>query len=67
MNTQEYKFGIVQNELDQNPKQFFYSNIWNTEKSPQFERLVIAPESNQIDLIIDLSKRLPEPFGILYI
>ncbi len=67
LNTQDFKFGIIQNENDTNVKQFFYPNTWNIENTPQFQRLVIAPESNQIELIIELCKTLPEPFGILYV
>ncbi|HKR61799.1 MAG TPA: hypothetical protein VJS64_19085 [Pyrinomonadaceae bacterium] len=44
-----------------------YSNTWQTEKTTGPERLVIAPASNQIELMIQLAQVMPEPFGILYV
>ncbi|CAN5518720.1 hypothetical protein BH10ACI1_BH10ACI1_23860 [soil metagenome] len=67
MQPPNFKFGTVENEQDLNVKRFSYSNIWNVEKTSDSERLIIAPSSGQIDLIIELSRILPEPFGILYI
>lgn len=67
MQPQSFKFGQFQDGNDTKVKQFFYPNIWNIEKFSGTERLIIAPESGQIDLIIELSQILPEPFGILYV
>jgi hypothetical protein len=67
MQTQNFKFGTIQNEQDTNVKQFFYPNLWNIEKTSGPERLIIAPASGYIDLMIELTRILPEPFGILYI
>ena len=67
MNPPNFKFGTVENENDTNVKEYFYSNIWSVENAPQYQRLAVAPESNQIELIFELSRILPEPFGILYV
>ena len=44
-----------------------YPNVWEVEQTTGPERLVIAPSANHIDLIIELTRRLPEPFGVLYV
>jgi len=44
-----------------------YSSCWEVEKTTGPERLVIAPTSGYIPLLVDLMRRLPEPFGILYV
>ena len=67
MQPQNFKFGTVQDEQDTNIKRFSFPNLWNVEKASETERLIIAPASGHIDLIIELSRILPEPFGILYI
>ncbi len=46
---------------------FSYSNDWAVEKTSGADRLVIAPSSGHIDLIMKLAGVLPEPFGILYV
>ena len=60
----DFKFGHSQGA---ETVPFFYSNIWNVEQTPAYERLVIAPSSSQIDLLLELTRVLPEPFGILYV
>ena len=60
----DFKFGRLQ---DTETVPFPYPNIWDVEKGSNYERLVIAPSSNQIDLLLDLTRILPEPFGILYV
>lgn len=67
MQPQNFKFGTIEDEQDLNVKRFSYPNIWSIEQTSETERLIIAPASGQIDLIIELSRILPEPFGILYI
>jgi hypothetical protein len=67
MQPQNFKFGTVQDERDTNVKRFFFPNLWNIEKTLGPDRLIIAPASGHIDLIIELSRILPEPFGILYV
>jgi hypothetical protein len=44
-----------------------YSNCWDIEKTTGPERLVIGPESSQVELLIKLARTLAEPFGILYV
>jgi hypothetical protein len=60
----DFKFGRLQNT---ETVPFSYANIWDVERSSNYERLVIAPSSNQIDLLLELTGILPEPFGILYV
>jgi len=44
-----------------------YANSWDVQKTRGPERLVIGPESNQVELMLDLAQALAEPFGILYL
>ena len=44
-----------------------YSNCWDIEKTSGPERLVIGPESRQVELLLKLTQTLAEPFGILYV
>ncbi|MEZ5424722.1 MAG: hypothetical protein R2747_00530 [Pyrinomonadaceae bacterium] len=67
MKPQNYKFGKIQKGEEKIVEPFFYPDIWNLEKTSGPERLIIAPAAGQIDLIIELSRILPEPFGILYV
>jgi hypothetical protein len=60
----DFKFGRLQ---DTETVPFSYPDIWDVEETPAYERLVIAPSSNQIDLLLELTRILPEPFGILYV
>jgi len=46
---------------------YVYPNVWAVEKTTGPERLVIAPSLDQVGLMIELSRILPEPFGILYV
>jgi len=59
-----YKFGKLTGEMEE---PFVYPNAWAREKTTGPERLVIAPSANHVTLLLDLAKRLPEPFGILYV
>lgn len=67
MQSQNFKFGTVRDEQDTNAQRFSFPNLWDIEKTSEPARLIIAPESGHIDLIIELSRALPEPFGILYV
>lgn len=68
MRPQDFKFGTGQNEQDPTTvERFFYPNIWNLQKTSGPERLIIAPASGHIELITELTRILPEPFGILYV
>ena len=44
-----------------------YSNVWAMEKTTGPDRLVIAPASEQVEIMVELGKGVPEPFGILYV
>jgi len=67
MRSENFKFGTVRDEHDTEVKRFSFPNLWNIEKTSGPERLVIAPEAGHVDLLIELSRTLPEPFGILYV
>lgn len=59
-----YKFGTI---IDDKEKEFKYEDIWSIEEAESFKRLVIAPKNNHIDLMLEIAKKLKEPFGILYV
>jgi hypothetical protein len=44
-----------------------YNNTWTVEELDGFSRLIIAPESNYLQLFTELTELLPGPFGILYV
>ena len=67
MENENYKFGAAQDAAGRDFKRFSFPNLWNIEKTSGPERLAIAPENGHIDLIIELSRALPEPFGVLYV
>ncbi|HEY0604736.1 MAG TPA: hypothetical protein VGD58_17590 [Herpetosiphonaceae bacterium] len=46
---------------------YIYPNIWEIEQTTGPQRLVIAPAAGHVDLLIELARLLPEPFGVLYI
>lgn len=59
-----YKFGYLKSG---NSAQFVYPNTFAVQKTTGGDRLVIAPSAHQITLLSDLTRVLPEPFGILYV
>ena len=67
MEPQQFKFGTVKDEQDTEIREYSYTNVWNFQKTSGPERLIIGPASGHVDLLIELSRVLPEPFGILYI
>lgn len=50
---------------DNNP--LLYTNTFATQKTTGPDRLIIAPESHHIDILLSLAQSLPEPFGLLYV
>ncbi len=46
---------------------YVYPDVWQKQQTTGPERIVFAPASGQTDLIIELTRLLPEPFGILYV
>jgi len=44
-----------------------YPNTWTREKMPHGERLVIAPASSHVDVMLDLAAILEAPLGILWV
>ena len=59
----DFKFGWKPEES----QRYRYPNVWSREKTSGPERLIIAPTSDHISLMIELSKVMPEPFGVLYV
>jgi hypothetical protein len=49
------------------PDAFIYPNIWAQGKTTGPDRLIIAPSAGHVELLLELSRVLPEPFGILYV
>lgn len=59
-----YKFGSPYPE----DRQFKYPNTWAIEKtSDGGSRLVVAPETDQIEVLIRLLGAIPGPFWLLYV
>jgi hypothetical protein len=58
-----HKFGFL------NPEElpYEYPNIWAIEETSGPGRLAIAPGRNQIEMLLKLTKAMPEPFGVLYV
>jgi hypothetical protein len=59
----QFKFGWNTEE----PQPYKYPNVWSREKTTGPERLVIAPSSDHVSLMIELSSVMNDPFGILYV
>ena len=43
-----------------------YPNVWQKEQTTGPDRVVVAPSSRQIELLLEMTRQLPEPFGLLY-
>lgn len=46
---------------------FAHDNTWMRQQTASYDRLAIAPASNQTQLLIDLSRELQGPFAVLYV
>lgn len=60
-----YKFGWLPDGTNEQP--YEYPNIWAVEKTTGPDRLVIAPKSRYIELLLHLAKSLDAPYGLLYV
>jgi hypothetical protein len=58
-----YKFGWIPD----GERRYEYQNVFAVEKTPKLERLVIAPSTDQVPLMVELLRVMPEPYGILYV
>lgn len=66
MKSDLYKFGFLTPANEDLP--FKYSNTWAIEKTtPGTERLVIAPSSDHVRLISELTRLMRPPFWVLYV
>jgi hypothetical protein len=59
-----FKFGSLTEGVE---KRHFYGNIFAHEVFPKWSRVTIAPDDNQIRLMLEISKRWSGPYGILYV
>jgi hypothetical protein len=60
-----YKLGVLTDDGEDVP--YEYGDIWAREKTTGPDRLVIAPRSNQTDLLNKLAECFDEPFVLLYV
>jgi hypothetical protein len=63
--TTTYKFGYLDKSGVDLPYQ--YANVWARERTTDPDRLVIAPSSRHVDLLLELAAVMNEPFGLLYV
>lgn len=59
-----FKFGTLQDEV---PVPYRYPDVYDDWPTTVGSRWAIGPSSRHIDLMIELSRELPEPFGMLYV
>jgi hypothetical protein len=60
-----HKFGWFPDGVNDEP--YVHPNSWAKEKTSGPDRLVIAPRSNQVELILKLASRLAEQLLLLYV
>jgi hypothetical protein len=58
-----YKFGWIPDD----ERRYEYQDVYAIEKTSRLERLVVAPSANQVSLMLELIRVMPEPYGILYV
>jgi hypothetical protein len=63
--TQPYKLGVLAPGGDW--VEHRYQDAWDRQRTTGPDRLVLAPAERQVDLILDLLRPLPGPFGILHV
>jgi len=63
--TSIFKFGYLDEAGAELPYQ--HNNIWAREKTSGRDRLVIAPSSGQVDVLLKLAAAMPEPYFLLYV
>ena len=63
------KFGVVPPRDDPRvvPLPYHYADLWDIEPTTGQSRMVLAPSAGHVDLLLDLSRELAEPFGVLYV
>lgn len=44
-----------------------YEHVWSRQETSGQDRLAIAPRAEHSKLLVELSRTLPEPFGLLYV
>lgn len=65
MKVQPYKLGSL--APDNRWVEHRYPDAWDLQRTTGPDRLVLAPAERQIDLILDLLRPLPAPFGVLHV
>lgn len=58
-----YKFGIE----DPASAEYVYANVWARERTTGPERLMIAPARSHVELLLQLSRKMPAPYWVLYV
>jgi hypothetical protein len=60
-----FKFGFVDEAGAELP--YRHKNIWAREKTSGPDRLVIAPSSGQVEVLLKLAAAMPAPYFLLYV
>jgi len=60
-----YKFGAMDKSGTEFPHN--YGNVWALQKTTGPDRLIIAPSSQQINLLFELAGVIKGPYGLLYV
>src|SRR5262245_23861480 len=60
-----FRFGALSPDGTGSPHR--YGDVWELERTTGPPRLVVAPSGSHLDCMIDLSRELREPFGILFV
>ena len=58
-----YKFGTEES----GSAEYVYGNVWAREQTTGPQRLIIAPANAHVDLLLQLSRRMPAPYWVLYV
>ena len=72
MSTDAPKFGVpprddAPGEPLYQPVPYAYPGLWDVEPTTGPSRMLLAPASAHVDLVLDLTRQLPGPFGVLYV
>lgn len=61
----KFKFGTL--NKDNEDIKYEYNGTWCLEQYPNFERIVVGPKDNHIDLMLEIVKSFELPLAILYV
>lgn len=63
--TTTYKFGYLDASGAESCYQ--YQNVWTRQKTKGTDRLVVAPSSRHVELLVQFATVMNEPYGLLYV